>query len=80
MHNEREGQDNSLEDIRQELGMIIAERMARQQKITLQKDTAIVAITDRVIQLPKFDGPSDSQQFNTNEAANVHRSIKLDFP
>lgn len=83
MNSEREGRDDSLEDIRQEHGTIIAEHMVRQQEIMLQQDTVIAAIADRVLKLPKFEGPegpSDSQHFNTNDAANVRHSIKLDFP
>lgn len=42
-----------MEDIRQELGTIIAEHMARQQEITLRQDTAIA---NRVLHRRRFGG------------------------
>lgn len=80
MSSEGDRREESLDDIRQALGAIIAEQTARQTEITQQQNTAIAALEESVLKLTKEGDQGPSGFFKAKSSHERRPLMKLDFP
>lgn len=76
--------DDSLEDIRLELGKLIADQTARFTEVARRQHVAIVSIMDRLFELSalvkKLKGAPSPSRGSDNPNQQTAQGIKLHFP